>query len=175
MQRNLYNHFCREAPRILSSLLQPHFQPLSVLDQDSLDRICQETANLVIQLVAPKNGVVPCRFQVNTTSNPYSEEAGPSNTHLLANYGPNQSQPLSDMNGHPWPIQGGPFINQLVGSMNSDYCYGDMGPTTPDFHQPFYTTQQPDLEQIYDMVGQHTFSWGNSPLPHHTHPDHVYS
>jgi hypothetical protein len=205
LERNFLDHFCREAPRILSSLLQGRLRPVlpsGPMDPDVLDRICQsstqECTTQLIRLLTSGSGNASHQPNANSLLGRHFEEPGPSGPYSLAYLGSDLGQAQSEINGHTLHTQhsptsqGYPFISEPDGGIASDYCYSNMdsaGQTVTDYYQSLWPGQ-PDLRlpgaisssnyaQLSDFVSQNTSSLGNLPFVPYGMPygglDHVYS
>jgi hypothetical protein len=199
--RNLRDHFCQEAPRILSLLLQDRLQPAlpsGSMDLHLLDRICQwstqECVTLVIQLLASGSGTTSRQPNAYALWDRPVDEARPSNSHSGVQLDSTVAAPQTQISNHTLPAQDRAISNgyqsysQPSISVEPTLSYTDIistEPPIPGYYDASFAEQHDgvvsgsmldlDLDQLRNFVGQNDSSWGHSPIMYRAEPDHVYS
>jgi hypothetical protein len=182
LERNFLDHFCREAPGILSSLLQGRLRPVlpsGPVDPDMLDRICQwstqECTTQLIRLLTSGSGNASHQPNANSLLDRDFEEPGPSDPYSLPYLRSDLGEAQSEINSHTLHTQhsptsqGYPLISEPGGGIGSDYCYSNMdsaGQTVTDYYQNLFpgqpdprlpgATWNSNFAQLSDFFGRST-------------------
>lgn len=165
--KKLQTGLCREAPRILSGLLQRSLQaasPQGPIRPDVLGRIChqsiQECIDLVFQLLTPEGDAASRQPYADNSVNQGYDDRGPLHSYQLIQPWLATASPPNEFDGHT--IQPGqtitsshdPYHEQPDGGLEQNSYHDNMGPpgsAMADFYRlPF--PEQPDGGIVQDQL-----------------------